>query len=53
VVAESKSNKNNLNSISHEINSTCRNKRREYLKQKINELETNSKNKISGTYIET
>jgi hypothetical protein len=36
---------NNLKNIRHETSRHFRNKKREYLKGKINELETNSKNK--------
>jgi hypothetical protein len=36
----------NLNNVRHETNRYFRNKRREYLKDKINELATNSKNII-------
>jgi hypothetical protein len=35
-----------------ETSRTFRNKKRKYLKEKINKLETNSKNKISETYKE-
>jgi hypothetical protein len=35
----------NLNDIRHEASKHFRNKQREYLKDKINELATNSKNK--------
>jgi hypothetical protein len=35
----------NLNNIRHEICSHCRNKKREHLKYKINELVTNSRSK--------
>jgi hypothetical protein len=56
VVAESKSNNgDNLNNARCEIGRTLRNKRRGYLKEKINALETNSKAirmKISETYVE-
>jgi len=46
VVAESKSNKwRYLNNVRYEASRTSRNKKREYLKEKINELEMNSKNK--------
>jgi len=34
-----------MNNIRHETSKTFRNKKQEYLKQKINEPETNSKNK--------
>jgi hypothetical protein len=40
-----KSNLDNLNNARHEASRHSRNKKREYLKAKINELETNSKNK--------
>jgi hypothetical protein len=36
---------NNLQNLRHETNRTFRNKKREYLRGKINELETNNKNK--------
>jgi hypothetical protein len=39
----------NLNNVRHETGRTFRNKKREYLKEKINELETN-RTKISETY---
>jgi len=39
----------NLNNVRHETSRTFRNKKREYLKEKINELETN-RTKISETY---
>jgi hypothetical protein len=35
----------NLNIARHEVSRHCRNKKKEYLKAKLNELETNSKNK--------
>jgi hypothetical protein len=35
----------NLNNVRHEASRHFRNKKREYLKDKINELATNSKNK--------
>jgi hypothetical protein len=38
-------NGDNLNNVRHEANGHFRNKKREYLKDKINELATNSKNK--------
>jgi hypothetical protein len=38
-------NEDNLSNIRHEASSLFRNKGREYLKDKINELESNSKNK--------
>jgi hypothetical protein len=41
----SKMNGNNLNNVRHEASRYFRNKRRECLKDKINELATNSKNK--------
>jgi hypothetical protein len=41
----SKINGDNLNNVRHEPGRHFRNKRREYLKDKINELATNSKNK--------
>jgi len=39
-------NGDDLNNVKHETGRTFRSKKREYLKEKINELETNSKNKI-------
>jgi hypothetical protein len=39
------SNVDNLNNVRREANRHFRNKKKEYLKAKINELETNSKNK--------
>jgi hypothetical protein len=41
----SKINRTNLNNIRHETSRHFRNKMREYLKDKIDELATNSKNK--------
>jgi hypothetical protein len=38
-------NRDNLKILRHETSRTFRNKKREYLKGKINELETNNKNK--------
>jgi hypothetical protein len=38
-------NGDNLNNVSHEASRHFRNKKREYLNDKINELATNSKNK--------
>jgi hypothetical protein len=38
-------NGDNLNNVIHEASRYCRNKTREYLKDKINELATNIKNK--------
>jgi hypothetical protein len=38
-------NGDNLQNLRHETDRTFRNKKREYLKGKINELETNNKNK--------
>jgi hypothetical protein len=38
-------NGDNLQNLRHESSRTFRNKKREYLKEKINELETNNKNK--------
>jgi hypothetical protein len=38
-------NGDNMNNVRHEISRYFRNKKREYLKDKINELATNSKNK--------
>jgi hypothetical protein len=41
----SEANEGNLNNIRREASRHFRNKKREYLKDKINELESNSKNK--------
>jgi hypothetical protein len=38
-------NRDNLQNLRHETSRIFRNKKREYLKGKINELETNNKNK--------
>jgi uncharacterized protein YaaR (DUF327 family) len=47
----SKINGDNLNNIRHEASRHFRKKMREYMKDKINELATNSKNKnITDTY---
>jgi hypothetical protein len=47
----SKINGDNLNSVRHEARRHFRNKKREYLKDKINEFATNSKNKsVSNLY---
>ena len=40
------SNEDNLNSVRREVSRHFRNKKKEYLRAKIEELETNSKNKI-------
>jgi hypothetical protein len=40
-----KSNGGNLNNVRREVSRPFRNKKKEYLKAKINELEANSKNK--------
>jgi hypothetical protein len=46
VVAKSKPNHgDNLQNLRHETSRTFRKKRREYLKGKVTELETNNKNK--------
>jgi fructose-1,6-bisphosphatase len=37
-------NENNLNAVRHEANRHFRNRKKEYLKDKINELTTNMKN---------
>jgi hypothetical protein len=42
----SERNGDDLNNVRHEASGCFRNKKREYLKDKINELATNSKNKI-------
>jgi uncharacterized NAD(P)/FAD-binding protein YdhS len=47
-----KMNGDNLNNIRHEASRHFRNKTREYLKDKIDELATNSKNKNIKTYKE-
>jgi hypothetical protein len=41
----SEANEDNLSDVRREASIHCRNKEREYLKDKINELESNSKNK--------
>jgi hypothetical protein len=41
----SQTNRDNLQNVRHETNRTFRNKKREHLKGKINELEANNKNK--------
>jgi len=45
VTASKPNNIDNLNNVRHEVSRHCRNKKKEYLKAKISELETNSKNK--------
>ena len=45
----SQSNVDNLNSVRREISRHFRNKKKEYLKAKIDEIETNRKIKILGT----
>jgi hypothetical protein len=40
--------RDNLQNLKHEISRTYKNKRREYLKGKVNELGTNNKNKNIG-----
>jgi len=45
-------NGDHLNNVRCEASRTLRNKKGEYLKDKINELKTNSKNKASETYRE-
>jgi hypothetical protein len=40
-----KINEENLNNVRYKVSSHFRNKRKEYLKDRINELEMNSKNK--------
>jgi hypothetical protein len=45
VVVRSKTNGDQLNNIGHEASSSFRNKNQEYLKDKLNELATYSKNK--------
>jgi hypothetical protein len=45
-------NGDNLNNVRREASRSLRNKMREYLKDKINELALNSKNKTSETCIE-
>jgi hypothetical protein len=47
----SRSNVDNLNSVRYEVSRHFRNKKKEYLKAKIEELETKSKIKILGTFI--
>jgi hypothetical protein len=47
----SQTNGDNLNRVRHKTGRTFRNKRQEYLKEKINEIETNSNNKnITSLY---
>jgi hypothetical protein len=41
----SQTNEDNLNNVRHETSNTVSNKKKEYLKDKINEFETNNKNK--------
>jgi hypothetical protein len=48
----SKINGDNLTNVRREASRYFRNKKREYLKDKINELATNSKNKTSENRIE-
>jgi hypothetical protein len=45
VAGPSEANEDNLNGVRREANRHFRNKKREYLKDKINELESNSKYK--------
>jgi hypothetical protein len=45
-------NRDNLQNLRHETSRTFRNKKREYLKDKINDLETNNKNKKLETCTE-
>jgi hypothetical protein len=47
----SRSNVDNLNSVRYEVSGHFMNKKKEYLKAKIEELETKSKIKILGTCI--
>jgi hypothetical protein len=47
----SETNEDNLNDIRQEATRHVRNRKREYLKDKINELESNSKNKNIGDLI--
>jgi hypothetical protein len=47
---QSEVNGDNLNNVGHETISHFRNKKREYLKDKINELAMNSKNRNIETY---
>jgi hypothetical protein len=49
---EAKINGDNLNNVRREASRHFRNKKREYLKDKINELETNSKKRTSENCIE-
>jgi hypothetical protein len=51
VIADAEPHGDNQNSARHETRRTLRNKRREYLKGKINKLETSHKRKVSDTYI--
>jgi hypothetical protein len=48
----SETNRDNLNNVRHEVSRYFRNKKRQYLKEKINELETNSKTRTSETCIQ-
>jgi hypothetical protein len=43
-------NGDNLQTLRHETSRTFRNKKREYLKDKINEFKTNNKKNISDSY---
>jgi hypothetical protein len=52
VANPSQTNGDNLNNIRHETTRTSRNKEREYLKEKINETETN-RTEMSQTYTES
>ena len=45
VTGSKQSNLDNLNNARHKVSRHFRNRKREYLEAKINELETNSKNK--------
>jgi hypothetical protein len=47
----SQTNEDNLNNVKHEARRTFRNRKQEYMKENINELEIN-RTKISETYIE-
>jgi hypothetical protein len=46
----SEANEDNLSDVRREASRHFRNKKREYLKDKINELESNSKNKFRDLY---
>jgi len=51
VKGPNQTNVDTLNSVRHEASSHCRNKKKEYLKAKIDKLETDSKIKIISHHI--